>query len=298
MDGVLILDKPEGPTSFAAVARVRRVLRVKKAGHTGTLDPMATGVLAVCLGEATKLVALLTGADKEYEASARLGASTDTQDRTGKVIAEAPVGDLSREAIEAALAGFRGPLRQVPPMFSAVRVGGRRLHELARAGETVEREARDVVVHALELVSFEPPELRLRVRSSKGTYVRTLVHDLGEALGCHARLTALRRTASGFFRIEDAVGFEGLSAETARARVLGLSQALGFLPEVAVEKGAAGRIRQGQRLGASEVPDLAGRPPGQRLRLTEGGALVAVADWTGERLDYQRVFARQGTPAG
>jgi tRNA pseudouridine55 synthase len=212
VNGLLIVDKPEGMTSFDVVAVLRRTLKTQRAGHTGTLDPMATGVLPVCLGEATKLVPFILEGDKTYEAAIRLGACTDTQDRTGKVIAEAPVPPtLTRDSLEQVLARFRGEIDQAPPMYSAIRVDGKRLYELAREGKEVARAARRVTVHELEVLDFAPPDLRVRVRCSKGTYVRTLGHDLGEALGCHAHLTALRRTESAGFSIDQAVTLDVLS---------------------------------------------------------------------------------------
>ncbi|HET9452179.1 MAG TPA: tRNA pseudouridine(55) synthase TruB, partial [Aggregicoccus sp.] len=205
MDGVLVIDKPRGPTSFDVVRQVRSFLRIKKVGHTGTLDPMATGVLPLCLGEATKIAGHILEGDKAYEATVRLGAETDTQDAEGKVVREAPVPPLSLELLEPALARFRGSFEQLPPMYSAVKVDGKRLYALARAGEEVERAARRVTVHELTLRDFSASELKLSVRCSKGFFVRTLAFDLGRALGCGAHLTALRRTASGPFTLAHAL---------------------------------------------------------------------------------------------
>src|SRR5262245_6450868 len=202
MNGVLVIDKPQGPTSFEVVRRVRSALGLKKAGHTGTLDPMATGVLPVCLGEATKVAGLLTEGDKAYDAVIRLGVETDTQDAEGKVLAERPVPALDRAALEGALQRFRGTFTQVPPMYSAVKVSGKRLYELARAGEEVPREGREVTVHELLLRDFSSVELTLSVRSSKGFFVRTLAHDLGQALGCGAHVEAMQRAALGEFSIQ------------------------------------------------------------------------------------------------
>jgi tRNA pseudouridine55 synthase len=298
MNGVLVIDKPEGKTSFDVVAEVRRALRVKKAGHTGTLDPMATGVLPVCVGAATRLVPFLTEGDKEYVAEIRLGATTDTQDRTGKIIAEAPVGELSRERMLETLERFRGRLEQVPPMYSAVRVGGKRLYELARKGVEVERAARTVVVHEIELLALESPLLRIRVRCSKGTYVRTLAHDLGETLGCHAHLTALRRTASGPFTLAQAIPLAELRAlprEELVKRLVGDRDALAALPEVVVGPTHEARIRQGQRLTATDLPALGALAEGTKVRLTaEDGRVLAIAEWRGGVARYLRVLAGAG----
>lgn len=303
MDGLLVLDKPEGKTSFQVVAEVRRHLRTRKAGHTGTLDPMATGVLPICVGEATKVVTFILDADKEYVADVRLGAATDSQDRTGKVVAQAPVPPLSPERLEEALAAFRGPIQQTPPMFSAVQVDGKRLYELARAGQEVERAARTVTVHALELLSFQGPDLRLRVRCSKGTYVRTLAHDLGERLGCHAHLTALRRTETCGFTLDRAVTLDELrrDPQAVASRLLTPAEAVGFLPGITVKADLVPRLFQGQRLGAGSL-GVAPGPDGQRVRmLSEAGVLLAVAQWNREGLQYLRVLAPpQGSadPAG
>lgn len=295
MNGLLVIDKPEGLTSFDVVAVLRRTLKTKKAGHTGTLDPMATGVLPVCLGEATKLVPFIIDGDKTYETTVRLGASTDTQDRTGKVVAEAPVpATLTRDALESVLARFRGEIDQAPPMYSAIRVDGKRLYELAREGKEVDRTARRVTIHSLELLDFAPPDLKVRVRCSKGTYVRTLGNDLGEALGCHAHLTALRRVESAGFSIGQAVTLDELTRmgrEAVAAKVLTLSQALGGLPAVVVPSPLVPRLTQGQRLPVAELKVAAGED-GERVRMVSStGDLLAVAEWKSAGLQYLRVLA-------
>jgi tRNA pseudouridine55 synthase len=195
VDGVLLLDKPTGISSNDALQKVRRLFSAEKAGHTGTLDPMATGLLPLCFGEATKFSADLLNADKTYEATLRLGICTDTGDAEGKIISEAPV-TVDEAAFRAVLPEFTGPIRQIPPMYSALKRDGKPLYELARQGIEVEREARDVMIHQLELLSFDGPSASasVRVRCSKGTYIRTLAEDIGKVLGCGAHLTALRRT--------------------------------------------------------------------------------------------------------
>lgn len=290
MDGVLVIDKPQGPTSFDVVQRVRSLVKVKKAGHTGTLDPLATGVLPICLGEATKLAGFITEGDKAYDAVVRLGAETDTQDAAGRVTAEAPVPPLSRELLERALDRFRGPFLQVPPMYSAVKVAGKRLYEMARAGEEVEREARQVTVYELLLRDFSAAELTLSVRCSKGFFVRALAAELGKALGCGGHLKALRRTASGPFTLQQAIPLDRLMelAKDPRAvseRLVSLSDALGELPAISVSEADAARVAHGVPL---EVRAAKGRvrvlgPKGRLLALAEVGVEG--------RLKYLRVLA-------
>lgn len=296
LSGVIVIDKPEGMTSFDVVARARRRFKTRSVGHTGTLDPMATGVLPLCIAESTRIVRFLTCDDKTYEAELRLGTATDSQDRMGQTIASAPVPHLDIEDIETALAGFRGAIRQVPPMFSAIRVQGERLYEKARRGETVEREARPIVVHELELTgrpAFD--RLTIRVHCSKGTYIRTLAHDIGEALGCHAHLTALRRTQSGTFTLRHAVTLdEMLNAddETLASKFIGERQALDALPELLVSEEASRWILNGRKLAASSLPGMETCSEGQPVRLTSAANLhmLAVASRNADDVHYLRVF--------
>ncbi|ATB46520.1 tRNA pseudouridine(55) synthase TruB [Corallococcus macrosporus] len=288
MDGVLVIDKPTGPTSFDVVRQVRSLLRIKKVGHTGTLDPLATGVLPLCLGEATKVAGFITEGDKAYDATVRLGAETDTLDAEGQVTAQAPVPALTPALIEAALARFRGTFDQVPPMYSAVKVGGKRLYELARAGEEVERAARQVTVYELVLRDFSAERLQLSVRCSKGFFVRTLAQDVGRALGCGAHLEALRRTSSGPFSLTQALPLADLpdllKAGTLAGRLMSMSQALVDLPEVRVSAADAKRVSHGVPV---EVP--AGNAGRVRV-MGPDDALLAVAEVTGGRLRYLRVL--------
>jgi len=210
VDGVLLLDKPVGLSSNIALQKAKRLFRAEKAGHTGTLDPFATGLLPLCLGEATKFSQFLLDADKEYLALVKLGVRTSSGDPEGDVIAERPVS-LGQTDIQAALAGFMGEIEQVPPMHSALKHAGRPLYEYARKGIEIERKARRVVVRELEIQSFAGDLCALRVLSSKGFYVRALADDLGEALGCGAHLQGLRRTGVGPFRIEQAQTLEELA---------------------------------------------------------------------------------------
>jgi tRNA pseudouridine55 synthase len=214
LDGVLLLDKPDGLSSNHALQRARRALDARKAGHTGTLDPFATGLLVCCLGRATKIAAAMLDADKAYEATLSFGEETDSGDLTGLVQFQAPASfdGVSRPDLDAALEDFRGTIEQVPPMHSALKRDGRPLYEYARQGITLERAPRQVQVHRLEVLDFSGRQARLLVHCSKGTYVRTLAQDIGRRLGCGAHLVALRRTRVGPFRIEDAIALETLQA--------------------------------------------------------------------------------------
>lgn len=288
MDGVLVIDKPKGPTSFDVVRQVRGLLRVKKVGHTGTLDPMATGVLPLCLGEATKVAGFITEGDKAYDAVVRLGAETDTQDAEGKVVAEAPVPALTSALLEEVLGRFRGSFEQVPPMYSAVKVGGKRLYELARAGEEVERASRHVTVYELVLRDFSANQLRLSVRCSKGFFVRTLAYDIGRALGCGAHLEGLRRTHSGPFTLAQALPLADLAAlaqapEALARRLVPVSEALTDLPAVRVSAADATRVSHG-------VPVEAPAHPGRVRVVGPSDALLAVAEVVRGRLRYLRVL--------
>ncbi|WAB93164.1 tRNA pseudouridine(55) synthase TruB [Pseudomonas citronellolis] len=209
VNGVLVLDKPRGMSSNQALQKVRWLLNAEKAGHTGSLDPLATGVLPLCFGEATKFSQYLLDADKGYETLARLGVTTTTGDAEGEVLEERQV-TVGREALEAVLSRFRGEIEQVPPMYSALKKDGQPLYKLARAGEVVEREARSVTIARLELLAFEAPCATLAVSCSKGTYIRTLVEDIGRELGCGAHVAALRRTQAGPFGLAQAVTLEEL----------------------------------------------------------------------------------------
>ena len=283
-DGVIVLDKAAGLTSAGAVELVKRQLRASRAGHAGTLDPFATGVLPVCLGEATKLAQYLLADDKEYEAELVLGAETDTYDRTGAVTATRDASAVTRDAVLAALAARTGEQDQVPPMYSAVKQGGVRLYHRARAGEEVERAPRRIRIDRLALLAWEPPRLRVAIACSKGTYVRGLAHDLGRDLGPGAHLAELRRTRSGAFTLADARPVEALGG----ARLFGLIEAT-RLPVVAVSAELEPKIRSGVQYIADQ---LAGLPPeGQRFQMVIGGdRLLAIARLEGRKVIYDRVF--------
>lgn len=240
LDGVLLLDKPAGLSSNQALQRAKRILDARKAGHTGTLDPFATGLLVCCLGRATKISATMFEADKEYEATLSFGEETDSGDLTGVVVAQVEPDSVNVQAaaLEAVLAGFRGPVEQVPPMISALKRDGKPLYEYARQGVVLERAPRRITIHALELLSCSKTQARIRVHCSKGTYVRTLAQDIGRRLGCLAHLSALRRTRVGPFAIEQAVTLDALQALAQPASILIPLDALpaGLIPAPGVKR--------------------------------------------------------------
>jgi tRNA pseudouridine55 synthase len=301
--GILLVDKPKGPTSHAVVERVRRALGAAKAGHAGTLDPAATGLLVICADEAVKLQHWLADGDKGYEATIAFGSATDTEDAEGQVVERGAPDGLHADPIEEALRGFVGEIDQLPPMYSAVRVGGRRLHQAARAGEEVERSLRRVAVHALRLRSLSPVgedgqrEARVEVHCGKGTYVRTLAADLGRVLGVPAHLRALRRTAASHFTVDGAIALEEAEAladggvERLRARLLPLADSLPF-PPVAVDAAGVRWLVNGRYLPADGSDGL-------RRVLGPAGELVAVGLVRRGELRPIRVFggdpAREGT---
>ena len=249
-NGILVIDKPAGWTSHDVVAKLRGILHVKRIGHAGTLDPMATGVLPVFVGRATRAVEFAAEREKEYIAGLRLGVVTDTQDCTGTPLETHPV-EVTRDQVEAILDRFRGDLQQIPPMYSAVKKNGRKLYELARRGVEVERQPRPVTIHQLELLDqVSPTDYTLRVLCSKGTYVRTLCHDMGQALGCGGTLFSLRRTRSAGFTLEDAVTLEEVAAAAdPAALLLPVDAYLSDYPVLQLQTGAEEkRIRNGNSL--------------------------------------------------
>ena len=273
VDGVLILDKPLGLTSNDALQNARRLFSAAKGGHTGTLDPLATGLLPLCFGEATKFSADLLDADKTYEAVVRLGICTDTGDAEGAVIGTAAV-DVAEDDVFRVLPQFTGVIRQVPPMHSALKRNGRPLYELARQGIEIERESRIVTIHAIDCLGFGGDRLTLRVACSKGTYIRVLVADIGQALGCGAHLAGLRRTRVGDLGLDSAVTLPQLEAlgEVGRAGCLRPVDALlRSLPAVALQGEAAERFRHGNPV------DLPAGPSG-KIRVYVDGTLIGVGE--------------------
>ncbi|MBP7033674.1 MAG: tRNA pseudouridine(55) synthase TruB [Syntrophobacterales bacterium] len=298
MNGVVVVDKPAGITSHDAVDRVRRILGERKAGHTGTLDPMATGVLPVCVGEATKLASFLAADDKVYEVTMRLGVRTDTLDMTGRVLGEQEPR-VTGEEIRAVLEGFAGTITQVPPQYSAVKVRGRALYKWARKGVQLSPPARQVEIRAIRLRAVEMPRVRFDVTCSKGTYVRTLCADMGERLGCGAALESLRRTASGRFRLEDAVSLEGASDAAVRERLeralIPPARALAGMGEIPVPPHVEEQLRKGHQpdagaLAGLQIPSLAA---GDVVKFTGGsGRLVALARMVVATADIPMLGAR------
>ena len=290
--GLLLVDKPAGLSSAAVVARVRRVLGGVKAGHTGTLDPFATGLLPLALGEGTKLATYLTASDKAYEGVIALGTCTDTHDRTGAVTATAAVPPLDDARLDEVAADFRGSIAQVPPVHSALKRGGRPMYELARRGEAPELDPRPAMVHRLQLRLIAPDRVAVEVECSKGFYVRSLARDLGEALGCGAMLESLRRTRVGRFGLDDALPLEVLEGQGGEAeadrRLLSLEDALGHLRAVEVSAADAEDLRLGRQGPLLRIPP---GQPGEHIRVTGPAGLVAVAACECRLWNLERVFA-------
>ncbi len=267
LSGLLIIDKPVGPTSHDVVGRVRRVVGTRRVGHAGTLDPLASGVLLVCTGRATRLVEYLVGLDKIYETTIRLGRATTTYDAEGEVTAERPVTATEADIL-ATLPAFRGAIRQRVPSYSAVKRDGKPLYERARRGETIELPERDVMIHALDLLAYEPPLLTLRVACSSGTYIRSLAHDLGELLGCGGHVVGLRRTAVGRFATDQAIALDDLTPENLAACQLPLEAIIAHLPRVEFDEAATVELSFGRRLPAgvdASAGDVAAFGPGGRF---------------------------------
>ena len=291
MDGVLVIDKPRGPTSHDVVAVARRALREKRIGHTGTLDPMATGVLPLVIGKATRLSTLLSADEKEYEADVRLGSSTATYDAAERLAVGGPPPvppDIPRTDVDRVLARFRGSLDQVPPPFSAKKIAGTPAYKLARKDKAPVLQPVRVRVHALTVLSYEQGLLRLSVRTSPGFYVRALAHDLGAALGCGAHLEGLRRTRAGAFGVEGAVSLEELTQrpETAMTRMIPLMRMLPDVPGVHLTTSGARKASHGNPLSVSDLQNKgsgtlfpaaeAEQPPFVRL-LDPDGELIGIA---------------------
>ncbi len=289
-DFVLPVDKPAGPTSHDIVAMARRGLRTRRVGHTGTLDPFATGVLVLCVGRATRIAEFITGLDKRYRATALLGVETDTLDPEGQPVG--PAGDVSRlslEDVSASLARFQGAQPQLPPAYSAKKVDGVRAHRRARQGETVELEPVAIEVFEIALVDFEPPLVTFDVHVSSGTFVRAIARDLGRALGCGAHLTALRRTHVGEVGLAQSVGVEEL-ADSAAVRHAAISplDAVSPMPHVCVDEGVAQRLRHGQRV---RIDDPSADPGAScTVAVAHRQELLAVAELADGVLRPRKVF--------
>lgn len=288
-DGFLPVDKPRGPTSHDVVAVARRALGTRRVGHTGTLDPFASGLLVLCVGRATRLAEFFTGLDKRYEAVVRLGVATETADPEGEVVAESDAWrELDRPKVENALSGLRGSILQVPPAYSAKKVGGVAAHRLARRGVAVDLPPQPVTIHALDVTFFRPPELGLEIHCSSGTYVRAVARDLGDALGVGAHLTALRRTAVGSFPVTGALALDDLSVpERVSESWIGPLQALAHMPRVQVDAAGAGEVSHGRTV---PCPEAAEASPAVAAR---GNELVAVGDVKDGRFRPRKVFVHE-----
>ncbi|RMF86584.1 MAG: tRNA pseudouridine(55) synthase TruB [Nitrospirae bacterium] len=284
--GVLVVDKPRGITSHAAVQEVRRITRIKRVGHVGTLDPAARGVLPLLVGKATRLSRYATGWSKEYRATMRLGEARDTQDLDGEVTFRGDCSRLTEAAVREALARFVGEIEQIPPMYSAKKVGGVPLYKLARKGKEVEREAKRVTVHRLEALAIRPGEpyweVDFLLACSSGTFVRTICHDVGDLLGCGGCLATLVRTGAGPFTLEDAISLEAVRERWREAGPAGVLRPVAdcFAPEQRVVVNSAGhaKLRNGQSITLADVvPPTAEEIPEPALLYTPGGTLLAVA---------------------
>lgn len=283
IDGFLVVDKPSGITSHDVVSILRRTLKQKKVGHTGTLDPFATGVLPIALGEGTKAIPFLDESIKEYQAVMKLGVATDTLDLTGNIVSQKDPSQLTAEMIHAVIPAFIGTVLQLPPMFSAIKQGGVPLYKLARKGETVERKEREVVIHSLVVDRIALPEIAFTVRCSRGTYVRTLADDIGQALGVGAHLTQLRRTASGCFTQTDVFTLADLSStdpeKLLQKKFISINKALAHLPELHLTESGCRRIRNGIAPVPDDIESGRGKlPDAERVRLLFAGELQSVCD--------------------
>ncbi|MCP5096155.1 MAG: tRNA pseudouridine(55) synthase TruB [Chloroflexi bacterium] len=246
LEGILNIDKPIWLSSHAVVNRIRRVGNLRRVGHAGTLDPLATGVLIVCLGRATRLVEYVMGQRKVYEATVRLGQTTNTYDAEGEVVTERPFSHITPALLAQTLDQFRGPIKQQPPMYSAIKKDGQPLYKLARQGIEVERPLRDVTIYQLDLLSMSLPDINLRICCSTGTYIRSLAHDMGELLNCGGHITALRRTAIGEFGIGTAVSLDHLTPDNINHYLQPMDTAVAHLPQINFSAPDAARLLLGQ----------------------------------------------------
>lgn len=289
--GLLLIDKPAGLTSHDVVRQIRRVFKTRKVGHAGTLDPLATGVLPVALGEGTKLLQFLLAEDKSYRVTMRLGITTDTLDAEGKVLTQAEVPVNISQTLAQAMKSFVGEIEQVPPMYSALKRDGVPLYKLARAGKVVERPVRRVKIERLDLLDVQLPDLTLEVDCTKGTYIRTLCADLGEALGCGAHITALRRLRSGQFPIERCLPLDQITDVEQIIQgpaFLPVDEALFYYSALELGEDAAGRLFNGVPPAAEEVKTLLSATPGDLVRLVFAGRLLAMARYAPERQNEKR----------
>ena len=293
--GIINVYKEKGFTSHDVVAKLRGIVGQKKIGHTGTLDPDATGVLPVCLGKATKLCDLLTDKNKTYEAVLLLGKTTDTQDITGEVLAEKSTAALTEEKVREAIEGFIGDYEQIPPMYSALKVNGKKLYELAREGKVIERKARPVKILDIQILEIDLPKVRMEVSCSKGTYIRTLCHDIGEKLGCGGCMESLIRTRVSTFRIEDAKTLdeiETLKQEGKLAELLVPIDAMfPFYPKITVKDDWKAFAKNGNPLDLKMLKEACGQDEETQVRLyDESGKFIAIYQWKEKKYHIVKMF--------
>lgn len=293
MNGIINVYKEKGYTSHDVVARMRGIVKQKKIGHTGTLDPQAEGVLPVCLGSATKLCGMLTDWDKEYVAEFLFGVTTDTQDMTGEILSRSDTGTLSEEAVREAVSAFAGGYEQLPPMYSAKKVNGKKLYQLAREGREVERKAVPVMISELEILSLALPEIRLRVCCSKGTYIRTLGHDIGQRLGCGAAMKSLKRTRVGEFSLAEARTLSEIEALAKQERLSGLlllpDAVFSALPALTVKGDGMRRLENGNPLPVPLLEPGAANAKGQARVYGAEGRFYGIYEWEEGRRLYRPV---------
>ncbi len=291
MHGFLIIDKPSGITSHDIVRKIRRKLGLRRVGHGGTLDPMATGIVPVAVGDATRLLEFFSDSDKGYSATMRLGVTTDSQDAEGEVIATADWQGLRPQDVESAISEMSGDILQVPPMFSALKRNGVPLYKLARQGVEVERKARPVTIHSIEVTRCVLPDVSFDVVCSKGTYIRTLAYDIGQKLDCGAHLTALRRFQHGPYRLSDAVSledFEAVGEDEAAAMLIPLIDVMSELPLVKLNEDAVAHLLNGVPPQQAEAELNADCCEGAMVRLTDGEKLLAIARFDPSRENEKR----------
>lgn len=293
MNGIVLIDKPKGKTSHVVVNDVKRILNSKRAGHTGTLDPFATGVLPVCLNNATKIIPFLDETYKEYDATLKLGVTMDTMDETGEITSVKGVGEISINDIETVFACVKNERMQLPPMYSALKHRGRRLYEFARNGIEVQRSPRPVKIVELKILDFQTPLLRFLVKCSRGTYVRALAADIGSKLGYGGHLVGLRRLKSGAFKIEDAITIDALLR--GELDLIPLDKALSHLKRIYVTKKTSVKIRNGEQVRKSYL-DLSGIPrfeAGERLVFYDDGNLISVSQARYSSSDFNKIQDKQ-----
>lgn len=288
MDGLINIYKEKGFTSHDVVAKMRGILRMKKIGHTGTLDPDATGVLPVCVGKGTRLCSLLENHDKTYRAVLLLGMETDTQDVTGQILAEKPVCVTEEQVLEA-LPAFRGKIMQIPPMYSALKVNGKKLYEYAREGKVIEREARPVEIYELTVEKIDLPRITMTVSCSKGTYIRTLCHDIGQALGCGGCMESLVRTRVGDFHLEQAITLKELEAKRDAGELdsclVTVEQIFSGLPAVTTRKQYDVLIHNGNRVSGNMLETV---PQEKQVRMYDSsGLFTGIYEWDPVKKDYK-----------